>query len=216
MSRPIVIAHHLIWTTYGSWLPNDPRGSGSTQVRRVELQPFGNAHHGRKRIQPVGHEIRAFYEHAAPQLQHNVYTLSHEETTFVANAFRQVIKENRYTCYACAIMPDHIHILIRKHKHSAETMIANLKQRSRLRLSEAHPKFRDHPTWTAGHGWQVFLEHPDAVERTIRYIEKNPDGMRLPRQHWDFITPYDRWPLHPGHSENSPYAKRLKAVGRYP
>ena len=26
--HPIVIAHHLIWTAYGWWLPNDPRGSG--------------------------------------------------------------------------------------------------------------------------------------------------------------------------------------------
>ncbi len=29
--RPSVIAHHLIWTLYGHWLPNDLRGSGSTE-----------------------------------------------------------------------------------------------------------------------------------------------------------------------------------------
>ena len=32
MPRPIVIAHHLIWTVYGTWLPNDPRGSGSRAI----------------------------------------------------------------------------------------------------------------------------------------------------------------------------------------
>lgn len=30
-----VIAYHLILTTYGFWLPNDPRGSGSDPVARV-------------------------------------------------------------------------------------------------------------------------------------------------------------------------------------
>ncbi|MFI4859394.1 MAG: transposase [Phycisphaerales bacterium JB063] len=216
MPRPIVIAHHLIWTTYGSWLPNDPRGSGSHDVRRVDLQPLGESHLGRKRIQPAGPEIRAFYEQAIPQLQHNVYTFNATETECVANAFAEVVLRERYTCYACAVMPDHVHLLIRKHKHTAETMIDNLKQQSRLRLSAAFPKYHHHPTWTAGHGWQVFLEHPDDIERTIRYVEKNPDGMRLPRQHWPFVTAYDRWPLHPGHSPNSPYAKRLEAAGRYP
>ncbi len=32
MQRPIVIAHHLIWTAYGWWLPNDPRGSTSHTI----------------------------------------------------------------------------------------------------------------------------------------------------------------------------------------
>jgi hypothetical protein len=30
------------------------------------------------------------------------------------------------------------------------------------------------------------------------------------------VQEYDDWPLHSGHSVNSPYVKALKAVGRYP
>jgi hypothetical protein len=62
----------------------------------------------------------------------------------------------------------------------------------------------------------VFLDHPDDVERTIPYIEGNPDAIRLPCQRWPFVKRYDRWPLHEGYSVNSPYAQRLRAVGRYP
>src|SRR5260221_11029289 len=40
MSRR-VIAYHLIMTTYGFWLPNDPRGSWSDFVRAWELRRFG-------------------------------------------------------------------------------------------------------------------------------------------------------------------------------
>jgi hypothetical protein len=54
------------------------------------------------------------------------------------------------------------------------------------------------------------------VTRTGQYIENNSIKIGLPRQCWPFIIPYDRWPLHEGHSPNSPYAKALRAVGRYP
>ena len=54
MSRPIVIAHHLVWTAYGWWLPNDPRGSGSKQVNTAVLIRLGEVHYGRKQVQPAG------------------------------------------------------------------------------------------------------------------------------------------------------------------
>ena len=72
-----------------------------------------------------------------------------------------------------------------------------------------------HPVW-GGAGWKVFLDHPDEVRRTIGYIEENPMKIGLPRQRWEYICDYDGWPLHPGHSPRSPYARALRAAGRYP
>ena len=69
MSQPIVIAHHLIWSVYGSWLPNDPRGSGSDTVHNTVLAELGELHKGRKQIQPSGKVIREFYREATPLLQ---------------------------------------------------------------------------------------------------------------------------------------------------
>ena len=214
--QPIVIGYHLIWTIYGVWLPNDPRGSGSSTMASDVLRGLGEVHHGRKRIQPVGDEIRAFYDRATPLLKHPVIRLDPRKPrkprmqAETADAFAAVIDEQRYTCYACAIMPDHVHLLIRKHKHQAEDMLQHLRDASRLRLSPSFPE--DHPVWVGGLGWKVFLYHPNEVRRTIRYIEDNPPTP----QHHSFVKPYDDWPLHPGHSPRSPYAKALKAVGRYP
>ena len=59
-------------------------------------------------------------------------------------------------------------------------------------------------------GRKVFLDTPTDIHRTIRYIEENPLQWRLPRQQWLFVKPYDGWPLHPGHSPNSPYARALR------
>ncbi len=48
-----------------------------------------------------------------------------------------------------------------------------------------------------------------------RYIENNPIKIGLPAQRWPFMKAYDNWPLHAGHSPNSPYVRALKAAGRY-
>jgi len=213
--KPIVIAYHLIWTVYGWWLPNDPRGSTSHTISSERISALGTLHYGRKKVQPASRDVRAFYQKATGVLKHPLLEVRGESVDHVASAFADVIEHQRYTCYACAIMPDHVHILLRKHKHRAEEMIDHLQNASR-RVVDTDRWPSDHPVWTNGGGWRVFLDHPDDVERTVPYIEENPKKMGLPDQHWPFVVPYDRWPLHEGHSPNSPYAIRLRAVGRYP
>jgi REP element-mobilizing transposase RayT len=215
MQNPLVVAYHLIWTAYGWWLPNDPRGSGSHSVVSDVIAAFGELHFGRKQVQPSGGQVRDFYRRAAQVLCHPLLTFDEAARDVIAAAFGEVIATNRYTCYACAIMPDHVHLLIRKHKHTAEEMADRHKAVSRLRLCEADHRTPDHPTWCGGCVWHVFLDHPDEVRRTIRYIENNPISLGLPIQRWPFIKPYDGWPLHPGHSPNSPYARRLRETGKY-
>jgi hypothetical protein len=88
-------------------------------------------------------------------------------------------------------------------------MIANLQRESRNLLTTSGFREPDHPTW-GGPGWKVFLDEPADVRRTIAYVENNPPERGLPRQAWEFVKAYDDWPLHPGHSPNSPYVKRLR------
>ena len=209
MPRPLVIAHHLVWTGYGWWLPNDPRGSTSRTISNDWIAELGQLHFGRKKTQPSGEVVREFYEQAAEVLRFPLLNFDDRQIQIIASAFAEEIGRQRYTCYACAIMPDHVHVLIRKHKHKAEDMIVNLQRTSRLRLSASATVDPDHPVWTAG-GWKGFLDSPDSIRRTIRYIDDNPIKVKRPKQHWPFITEYDNWPLHPGHNPNSPYARRLR------
>src|SRR4051794_17837435 len=173
MPNPIVIAYHLIWTLYGWWLPNDLRGSTSRVIRSDALKALGELHFGRKRIQPASRDIRAFYEQAKLVLKHPLLELGRAEILSVASGFADAIRANNYTCYACTILRDHVHLIIRKHKHAAEEMIANLQHASRLRLSADAFRSPDHPTWVRG-GWKVFLDHPKEIWRTIPYINDNP------------------------------------------
>src|SRR6516165_12100846 len=112
MEKPIVIAYHLVWTAYGWWLPNDPRGSGSHAIRNDILAELGELHFGRKTIRPLGKTIRQFYEKAADLLKHPLLTFDESSQRLIRQSFAQVIKRQHYTCYACAIMPDHVHVVI--------------------------------------------------------------------------------------------------------
>ena len=205
----MVIAYHLIWTAYGYWLPNDPRGSMSKTIACDVIAELGSLHYGRKKVQPSARAVGEFRDRAKDALKYSLLDFAPSDFLTIAEGLVQCIREQRYTCYACAIMPDHVHLLIRKHKHQAEDMLDNLQEFSRLRLRTVGLRTFDHPVW-GGPGWKVFLDTPADVRRTICYIEENPVKWRLPRQEWPFVMEYDGWPLHPGHSPNSPYAQRLR------
>ncbi|MBL8828488.1 MAG: hypothetical protein JNM18_16010, partial [Planctomycetaceae bacterium] len=58
----MIAGYHLIWTAYGWWLPNDPRGSTSTTIRNDSLKELGPLHFDRRQTQPSGNIIREFYQ----------------------------------------------------------------------------------------------------------------------------------------------------------
>jgi REP element-mobilizing transposase RayT len=150
--QPLVIAHHLIWTAYGWWLPNDPRGSGSRTIRNDILSQLGELHFGRKKVQPAGRVIREFYARAATLLRHALLSFDDTARQVMASAFADVVAREKLTCWACVIMPDHVHALIRKHKLQAEDMIDRLKAESAARLRTLAPWAGDHPVWGGAAG----------------------------------------------------------------
>jgi REP element-mobilizing transposase RayT len=192
----VVAGFHLIWTAYGWWLPNDPRGSESHEIRVEKIGDLGELHHGRKAIQPTRTKLLDFYQKAGDALAHPLLTFDDTDYGLIAGAFGRVIHDCRYTCYECAIMPDHVHALIRKHRDHAEDMIERLQVASREDLIQKRRRSPTHPVW-GGPGWKVFLYTQADFHRVIKYIRDNPLKIGRPRQHWDFIKPYDGWLLSP-------------------
>lgn len=188
----MVAGYHLIWTIYGAWLPNDPRGSNSIEIRSPILEELGEIHYGRKRIQPCGAVIRKFYQQAKPKLKYEIVPFAEDEIQLIATVFDELMKKQRYTCYGCAIMPDHVHILLRKHRHQAEDMIGNLQEATSDAISQLKRRPGGHPIW-GGPGWKVYLESHLEIERTIRYIRANPIKAGVAEQVWDFVQAYDGW-----------------------
>ncbi len=192
-----VIAYYLVWTNYGTWLPNDPRGRTSELVVDPFIAQLGPAHFGRKKKQPRPAEVRDFYELAEPILKFPVIRWNAAQLQTVGTQFGFALRKCNYTCYACAVMPDHVHLLIRRHHDDAEEMIAKLQAETHdLLLRTPELLFPDrHPIWTLG-GWKRFLFTPADIHPVIRYIAQNPIKQNLPAQNWEFVLLYKNWPFH--------------------
>src|SRR5690348_1880889 len=88
-----VIGHHLILTGYAHWLPNDPRGSGSTELKQEKLADLGPIHYGRKKIQPPRHELKHFYREANQHLQFQPFWFDSAKRQALSEAFFSVIRD---------------------------------------------------------------------------------------------------------------------------
>jgi REP element-mobilizing transposase RayT len=185
----MVLAHHLIWSANACWLPNDPRGSSSSEIRVDLLACLGELYPGRKALPPSADQLRAFYQKADDLLAHKRHLLDGDEVTLVAEALAVTLRDRGWTCYAAAILPDHVHLLARRHRDPAETMLDVLQQDSKKALIQAGRRPVNHPVW-GGPGWKVFLDSAERIMAVAEYIRRNPLNWGLPEQRWGFVTPY--------------------------
>lgn len=197
MPRKQIIAHHLIWTLYGHWLPNDPRGSGSEKLDYEKLSQLGPIHHGRKpaQEQPNRQQLRSFQRDAKPLFKYDQFWIENTVRQQLSFAFAETIKSEHYTVCACAILSNHVHMVIRKHRDDALSMWHKLADASRLRLRRANNLAPAHPVWSA-RPYKVFLYTPKDAHRCVDYVQQNPAKERLSPQRFDFVTSYNNWPFH--------------------
>jgi len=113
--KRIIIGHHLILHGYGHWLPNDPRGSGSSDLRQDQLADLGPVHFGRKRSQAPRDELRKFSSAAAERLDSPPLWFDAAKRRKPGDALNQATATAGYTIWACAIMRNPIHLCVRRH-----------------------------------------------------------------------------------------------------
>jgi REP element-mobilizing transposase RayT len=195
----MVIAHHVIFTAYGFWLPNDPRGSWSDFVRRWELLLHGDATKTSDRRSLAGdaHDYQARIA-AKADLTYEPVVFTGQQALCISRGFAKAAQESQYIILACSIMPEHVHMVVARHKNPAERIIGHLKARGTQSLVEAglHPfyQYRDRdgrfPSAWTHRGWKVFLDSNADIERAIQYVEENPIKAGLRPQTWKFVTPW--------------------------
>ncbi len=190
---------HVIFSTYGFWLPNDPRGSWSNVVRNWELARFGPATKVETR-QSVAtadhdHELRRAAKLA---LQYPEVKLTGRQARAVGTGFGVAIDEAGYSFYACSILPQHVHLVLGPHRRNIRRIVGHFKARATQQLSHEclHPlagyKQPDGtaPSPWAQRSWIVYLYSEQHLLKAIGYVEQNPLKEGKPRQRWSFIIPY--------------------------
>ncbi len=188
----MILAYHCIFGFYGFWLPNDRRGSGSDYVASRELFQFGPATKVSTRHTVAGRPHDHGRRLAAKQaLRHPPVRITGIQALAVANGFRKAAEEGNYAIHACAIMPDHVHVVIGRHDRPIRQIVGHLKARatSMLRQHQTWPA-DDRPIW-GEHGRNVFLNDQAAVKQAIRYVEQNPTNQGKKRQQWSFVTKFE-------------------------
>jgi len=188
----MILAHHSIFSMYGFWLPNDPRGSGSDYIAVWELFRYGAATKvdTRHSVACVAHDRRLRL--AAKQvLRYPPVVITGQQALAVAAGFAQACTDADYRVHGCAILPEHVHLVIGAHPRNVRTIVGHFKSRATRALKEQGLWHDDErPVWGA-HGWNVRLADLAAVERAIDYVDLNPEREGKRRQWWSFVRPFE-------------------------
>lgn len=213
MSRPIV-AYHSIFGAYGFWLPNDPRGSWSTEVKADHLKPFGEPIHPgtRKSVAGRPHDRTLRFEAKQHLLRKNV-VFDSAQIDCIGRGLAELISQTKVVVYATAIMPDHVHLVYPRPECSAEQFVGMFKRAGSraLRKEGLHPfaaadqhrvdaaakrcgdaaaKQDRVPTPWAEDAWHVFLHDDEEIRQRIEYVNNNPIRAGRSAQHWEFVTDF--------------------------
>lgn len=196
----MIVGYHLILSAYGFWLPNDPRGSWSEYVGAWELLRFGRATKvsTTRSVASRPHDVRRRLA-AKDALKYPAVSFNGLQARAIGRGFGECVRRWKLTVWACAILPEHAHLVVARHRYSVE-QIANLLKGAATRslVAEGLHPLADYPTrtgrmpkaWARGQ-WSVFLETDRDVRREIRYVEENPLKENKPRQRWSFVTPFE-------------------------
>jgi REP element-mobilizing transposase RayT len=195
-----VRAYHVIFTAYGFWLPNDPRGSWSDFVRSWEM--FLAA--GPATIVTTRRSVAAaFHDRAARLRAKEVLTyapvlFTGKQAQCIGNGFLRMVAKSNYQVYACSILPAHVHMVLARYHYHAETMVRLLKAEATTELIRTglHPlaAFRPpngaFPSPWARKCWKVFLNDDKRIVEAIEYVKQNPVKEGKPLQRWTFVVPF--------------------------
>ena len=194
----MIIGHHIIIAAYGFWLPNDPRGSWSDEVWSPKLRQAGPA----TKVQTHRSVARRTHSHstriqAKQHLQYPVVQFNPVQVEAIAAGFADVADKLEIIVHACAVLPDHTHLVVRRHRLDARTLSGVFKRAGTrgLNVVGIHP-LKDYrmsnrrvPSPWAADGWQVFLNSDREMRRAIQYVDDNPVEAGRPSQHWSFVVP---------------------------
>lgn len=195
----MVHGYHVIFGTYGFWLPNDPRGSWSDFVASWDLFRFGKATKvaTRRSVAHVSHDRQARLA-AKEKLKYPPVILTGQQAQSVGSGFGNSVEKSGFVIWACSILPEHVHLVIGRHRFKVE-QVANLMKgeaTKQLNRDGLHPLARfaksdkRAPTPWGARLWKVYLDSEVDIVRAIQYVEDNPPKEGKRKQRWSFVVPF--------------------------
>ncbi len=170
----------LTWTTYGSWLPGDARGSKlrvpDGSGRRVPAFLSGDA--------PAAAWLRIT---ASGLLKRDPIRLTALQAEVAADAIDAQARYRGWTCFATAVMSNHVHVVIGVPADPpASTLLKTLKAYASRALNERWRRPESGTWWTQSGSTRLLRSEP-AVIAAVRYVrdQEYPLVVRLDTRTWD-------------------------------
>ncbi len=194
----MIHGYHVVMGLYGFWLPNDPRGSWSDFVGAWELLRFGRTTKKFERTTKLSDAEKQLRAEAKRHLKYPPVELTGRQALAVAKGFANYCRTSCATIWACSILPEHVHLVIARHRYKIERVANLLKGAAtkQLRVEGLDPMAAHtapgrpiRGPW-ARRQWNVYLDSEQAINNAIRYVEQNPLKDGKVRQHWSFLTPF--------------------------
>src|SRR5690242_18816977 len=134
----MILGYHVIFSAYGFWLPNDPRGSWSEFVGAWDLyRAAANATKtSETRSLAYDPHDRTTRLATKERLKRPAVKFDQVQIEAVAEGFADYVRASNLTVWACAIMPDHVHLVAGVFRLSVEQLVIQLKAAATERLNE--------------------------------------------------------------------------------
>jgi REP element-mobilizing transposase RayT len=195
----MVIASHAVFAAYGFWPPNDQRGSWSDHVWAEHLKPFGepNKVSTRKSLAHVRHD-RAVNSAIREAMKYPPVQFNGEQRLAIVEGIAEVVSLLKVRLYACAVLPDHVHIVPARHSESVESLIGFFKRAATRRLTARgiHPMRNEIrkdgaavTPWVRG-GWKRFLNVEADIPGACDYVWTNFARSGIPAELYPFVVPF--------------------------
>jgi hypothetical protein len=183
-------AIHVIWTTYMTWPPGDPRGHWSSLFDLY------------RRLIEKGHKLNlpdpVTLKHAQVLAHEPPKTLLPAEIDLVANVIGAhcpytpqhaggYVKIDGFCPIAAAVERTHTHLLLEPLSMDIGQVVGRLKSATSSAVCFLGNTDRRR-TWTTGY-WKVFLFEDEVVPIVANYIEHHNERRGLPRTSHDWIHP---------------------------
>jgi len=196
--RKVILVYHAIFTAYGFWLPNDPRGSWSTFVASWELLLAGGkatTTDERRSVAHVEHDRQKRLE-AKRALNYTPVEFTSEQALVRLQRIRR--RHRRRRVHRPRLLdpsesrphgrrpPRSRHRAGRRAFKSAATRQLDADGMHPFAGTSKRDGTRQSP-W-AERCWKVFLNSPLDVSRAVDYVEQNPVKEGKRRQPWSFVT----------------------------
>jgi REP element-mobilizing transposase RayT len=152
------LAYFLTWTTYGTWLRGDARGSVVNDNR------FGV---------PYAEPEPALVAGDSRRLESDAVFLGEEMRTTVHHAIASVCEHRGWVLHAANARSNHVHVVVGS-TASAEKTLADLKAWATRALREAGLADATQKIWTR-HGSTRHLFDQESLARAIDYVVRHQD-----------------------------------------